>query len=72
MGGKEVRVAFEEYDRYGRVVEKVLVRAGRPIVPLATSGDQRRYEFEEQETKTKKVVLWQDKNPIPPQGIPIV
>jgi endonuclease YncB( thermonuclease family) len=26
VGGKEVRVEFEKYDRYGRVVGKVLVR----------------------------------------------
>jgi len=40
--------------------------ATRRYVHEQPPEDQKRYEFGEQEAKSKKVGLWQDKNPIPP------
>jgi endonuclease YncB( thermonuclease family) len=87
VSGKEMRVEFQKYDRYGCIVFKVWVlppdcpKCGKTLdVGLAqiTSGiawwfrryaheqspeDQGRYEFAEQEARSKKGGLCQDQKP---------
>ncbi len=80
VAGKEVKIEYQNYDRYGRVVGKVLVdyvdvcleqvRAGYAwhYKKELSAENRKRYAQAEDQARTNKKGLWQDKNPLPPWG----
>ena len=78
---KQVTIEFQEKDKYGRTVGKVLLN-GNDIclaqIKLGMAWHYKQYESEqskedraqysqtEQDAKDRKVGLWNDKTPIPP------
>lgn len=79
---KQVTVAWEKKDKYGRIVGKILMEAGDDIcreqinrgmawhykqyASEQRSEDRLKYAEAEQIARSKGIGLWQDQSPIPP------
>jgi endonuclease YncB( thermonuclease family) len=81
VAGKEVRIEYQKYDRYGRIVGKVLidgtdvcleqVKVGfawhyKKYQDEQTPQDRQLYAAAEEQAREKQIGLWKDKNPIAP------
>lgn len=73
--GKEVAVIFDERDRYGRIVGKVMLPSGDVNLEQIRAGkawhykrysNDRAYSAAEDSAKRQGLGLWADRNPTPP------
>jgi endonuclease YncB( thermonuclease family) len=81
VAGKTVDVDYSKYDRYERVLRKVLVNAEDVNLEQVEAGmawhykkyhveqspsDRVKYSDAEREARMRKIGLWRDPNPVPP------
>jgi endonuclease YncB( thermonuclease family) len=81
VAGRQVRIEYQKYDRYGRIVGKVIidgtdacleqVKAGfawhyKKYQDEQTPQDRQLYAAAEEQARQEKIGLWKDERPIAP------
>jgi endonuclease YncB( thermonuclease family) len=81
VAGRQVRIEYQKYDRYGRIVGKVIVDGTDACLEQVKAGfawhykkyqdeqtpqDRQLYAAAEEQAREKQIGLWKDKNPIAP------